>query len=144
VKARRAKIVLPERQWASWGWAVEWRRGNDHRDRYELTYKHQYEALIVVTRAGWKWAEYNPRLSVLRQLRNPLVWSPVVFETWQGAVADYAVRYRKRWRRRSGIEVTLPQDWLAVRRDGRIHRTPWVPRPVHDDFTLYEQEKTGA
>lgn len=137
---RRKKLGdLPASQWASWGWAVQWRRGNDHRDRYELVYKGQYEALIVVTRAGWKWAETNPRLSVLRALNAPMVWSPREFETWQDAVADYASRYRKRARRRCGLEVGLPQEWIAVRRDGRIHRTPWVPRPVHDDFTAYER-----
>jgi hypothetical protein len=114
---------------------VQWRRGNDHRDRYEIVYRQQYVAVAVVTRAGWKWAEPNPKIVSHRALSARYVWSPKAFPTWQEAVAAYARRYRTRQARRGYAEpVRLPENWIAMRRDRRV---PWVPRPVHDDF---EQE----
>lgn len=137
--ARRTKIgPPPTSQWWSRGWAVQWRRGNDHRDRYELVYQQQHLAWIYVTRAGWKWAEPNPRLASYRALAAPPVWSSDVYPTWQDAVTAYARHYRKRCQRRIGQIPAVPQTWLPMRREGRQVLTPWTPRPVHDTFDQLE------
>jgi hypothetical protein len=137
VASRKSTIVLPTSQWASHGWAAQWRRGNESRDRYELTHRGQYVAIIVVTRAGWKWAEPDPKRRGMAKWTKPYAWSPDIYPTWQEAVTAYARRYRRRRTAQFHHDVELPDQWIPVQRD---RQSPWTPKPMHDDFRSYEQD----
>ncbi len=125
MRRRKTRIVLPVTQQGSRGWGVQWRRGNAHRDTYELVYRGQYVGGVVVTGEGWKWYRTE-----MRGLRFGHRYSGETFPTWQDAVTAFAKRYRRTDR---GRGANLPDTWVNL----ALPRQPWIPRPIHSDFTSY-------
>lgn len=128
---RRKKLVLPETQRASAGWALQWRRGNEHRDTYEVTYEAQYEGGLVVTGEGWKWYRNE-----MRGLRMGSLFSGETFPTWEAAMTAFVRAFRRTRRgRRATIPATDSTEWINV--SPRRPNGPWTPRPIHPDFDTF-------
>ncbi len=128
---RYKKFVLPETQRASAGWAVQWRRGNENRDTYELVYKGHYEGGVVVTGEGWKWYRHEHR-----GLRTYNRFSDETFPTWEAAVAAFVRAFRRTTRGRGArIPARDSTEWINIAR--RRPNGPWTPRPIHPDFDTF-------
>ncbi len=144
MRRRTPKIVLPVTQRYSNGWGVQWRRGNAHRDTYEVVYRGHYEGGVVVTGEGWKW--FRPSR---RTWRMRVDFSDTIFATWEEAVTDLARRLRRSKRGREMFDgVQLPAQWSGsvFTRGGGVGggRTPWAPRPIHPDFETYFASREPA
>ncbi len=124
MRRKSSRIVLPVSQRGSQGWAVQWRRGNAHRDTYELVYRGQREGGVVVTGEGWKW--YRTEFRGLRFFRG---FSAETFPTWEEAVTALARRFRRTAR---GRGAAMPTEWITL-----VRPRPWTPRPIHPDFATY-------